>query len=208
MAETELDTAAGGGTATVGGKYKYRYAGLRDLYGGRKIGFEIRGGWHSSLGNFRSIIQRLTMMLGAMNMPLSIKRGGAQGSSSFTLLQHFEFHSNNSILANYDVDFELVKKLKDEAKKVSARLPQQLQTRPDALFRRWMLMFAPWEHHPSFVKSSKVYGYLFRHYRNDTIRQLNKYFQNNLPEKPGENISFVSELVQKFFRSTSLYSWL
>ena len=83
--------------ATVG-VLKFRYVGLRDLYGDGKIGLEIRGGWSQKWDKLRSPIERLTQTLGRLDSPVSIKHSRPPDSKESTLLEHDDFNTTRAPL--------------------------------------------------------------------------------------------------------------
>ncbi|WP_213806008.1 hypothetical protein [Granulicella sp. dw_53] len=194
------------------GTYKYHYVGLRDLYGNRKIGFEIRAGWQSQETKLRSLIERLTNTLGSLNTPFSVKNNRGDGAAKFTLLNHFDFHESRyrradalgeDFLLNLQKESETVFKLLEKSSQTQFSYPSS----SEILFSRWMLAFAPWEDHPSISESDSM-KISIKSRRDQNISLLNRYFQKLLPEKPGANTTYVSDCVRNFFKETSLHSYL
>ncbi len=185
--------------------HKYNYVGLRTtIYGASKIGFEVRGGWGRKWPNFRSLISRLTATLQQINNPVHFKRNRIPGAGDFTLLQHYNFHTNETP----NVPANLVDSLKFEAGRAIRADPHGVHhgSRTDGgeeLYRRWIIPLVPWEHHPSIGQTGKAPQIITA--RQQFLASLTRYFGQRALARNTDDITKAS---QHFFTETQLFRLL
>jgi hypothetical protein len=191
------------------GVHKYNYVGLRtNIYGGLKIGFEIRGGWEKNWLNFRRLIEKIATTLQQIDSYIQIKNNRIDGASNFTLLHHYNFHQTGAP----NISPTLLNSLRHEATHLATILPINSQpfgaTDPETVeetLRRWIIPFMPWEYHPSIGRSGASLRIVQA--RQNLADKLNQHF-NTPPDQRGGKVNFVTLASQQFFNDTQLFRLL